>query len=198
MKNQQTYNKISQVLYSTLETQRNSFDLAKYVVDNDIEGDIIECGIAAGGNFATMILGAIENDKGKTRGFWGFDSFEGIQLAGKKDKEQAGIGAITHNTDVEYGELLVSSGITSHPLQQVVNNLTNWGLDNYKVHLIQGWVQNTIPQLFGNGPKTGNVTPDNFVPQVEELINKLNPKNIPPSIKDLFLKEGITFERPLR
>jgi hypothetical protein len=59
-------------------------------------------------------------------------------------------------------------------------------------------LQNTIPQLFGNGPKTGNVTPDNFVLQVEELINKLNPKNIPPSIKDLFLKEGITFERPLR
>jgi hypothetical protein len=59
-------------------------------------------------------------------------------------------------------------------------------------------LQNTIPQLFGNGPKTGNVTPDNFVLQVEELINKLNPKDIPPSIKDLFLKEGITFERPLR
>jgi hypothetical protein len=90
MKHQTTYNKISQVLYSTLETQRNSFDLAKYVVDNDIEGDIIECGIAAGGNFATMILGAIENDNGTSRTFWGFDSFEGIQLAGKKDTQQAG------------------------------------------------------------------------------------------------------------
>jgi hypothetical protein len=148
MKNQQTYNKISQVLYSTLETQRNSFDLAKYVVDNYIQGDIIECGIAAGGNFATMILGAIENDNGTSRTFWGFDSFEGIQLAGKKDKEQAGIGAIAHNTDVEYDELLVSSGITSHPLQQVMNNLNSWGLSgfNFNIHLIKGWVQNTIPQ----------------------------------------------------
>jgi O-methyltransferase len=147
MKNQQTYNRISQVLYSTLETQKSSFDLAKHVVDNDIEGDIIECGIAAGGNFATMILGATENEKGAARRFWGFDSFEGIQRAGKKDAEQAGIGAITHDTNVPYEDLLVTTNITAHSLQQVMTNLMNWGLDKYDVNLIQGWVQNSIPTV---------------------------------------------------
>jgi hypothetical protein len=56
-------------------------------------------------------------------------------------------------------------------------------------------LQNTIPQFFGNGPKTGNVAPENFVPQVEELINKLNPKNIPPSIKELLRNKGISFSK---
>ena len=70
--NQTVYNQISQVLYSNLETQKNSYDIAKYVVDNNIKGDIIECGVAMAGNFATMILGA----KGKGRTFWGFDSFQ--------------------------------------------------------------------------------------------------------------------------
>lgn len=134
-------NQISGHLYSTLETQQNSFDMGKYVVDNKIEGDIIECGIASGANFATMMLGASED---LSRTFWGFDSFEGIQLAGKKDTLQAGIGAITHDVNVPDSELLISSGITSHSKESVLINFKNWGVDNYDIKLVEGWVQNTI------------------------------------------------------
>lgn len=134
-------NQISGHLYSTLETQQNSFDMGKYVVDNKIEGDIIECGIASGANFATMMLGASED---LSRTFWGFDSFEGIQLAGKKDTLQAGIGAITHDVNVPDSELLISSGITSHSKESVLINFKNWGVDNFNIKLVEGWVQNTI------------------------------------------------------
>jgi O-methyltransferase len=138
---------IAGALYSTKETQMNSYEMAKYVVQNNIEGDIIECGVAMAGNFASMILGAVSMPEGKNRKFWGFDSFQGIQLAGKKDTQQAGIGDITHNTDVPYEDLLVSSGITSHSKQQVLNNLNTWGLSNYQIELVEGWVQNSIPQV---------------------------------------------------
>lgn len=134
-------NQISGHLYSTLETQQNSFDMGKHVVDNKIEGDIIECGIASGANFATMMLGASED---LSRTFWGFDSFEGIQLAGKKDTLQAGIGAITHDVNVPDSELLISSGITSHSKESVLINFKNWGVDNFNIKLVEGWVQNTI------------------------------------------------------
>lgn len=134
-------NQISGHLYSTLETQQNSFDMGKYVVDNKIEGDIIECGIASGANFATMMLGASED---LSRTFWGFDSFEGIQLAGKKDTLQAGIGAITHDVNVPDSELLISSGITLHSKESVLINFKNWGVDNFNIKLVEGWVQNTI------------------------------------------------------
>jgi hypothetical protein len=145
MNDSQLLDNIAGALYSTKETQMNSYNLGKYVVENNIEGDIIECGVAMAGNFASMILGATSLPKGEKRKFWGFDSFEGIQLAGKKDTQQAGIGVITHNTDVSYEELLVSSGITSHSKQQVQNNLNNWGLNKYNVELVEGWVQNSIP-----------------------------------------------------
>ena len=56
-------------------------------------------------------------------------------------------------------------------------------------------LKNSIPQFYGNGPATGNVSPDNFVPQVVELINKLNPDNIPPSIKQLLRDSGISFSK---
>jgi O-methyltransferase len=138
-------NFIAGSLYSTKETQMNSYDMGKYVVENNIDGDIIECGVAMAGNFASMILGAISIPNGQKRKFWGFDSFQGIQLAGKKDTQQAGIGNITHNTNVPYESLLVSSGITSHSKQQVINNLSSWGLIQNNIELVEGWVQNTIP-----------------------------------------------------
>ena len=145
MNDSQLLDIIAGALYSTKETQMNSYNLGKYVVENNIEGDIIECGIAMAGNFASMILGAISLPQGESRKFWGFDSFVGIQLAGKKDTQQAGMGAITHNTDVPYEDLLVSSGITSHSKEQVLNNLGNWGLGKYNIELVEGWVQNSIP-----------------------------------------------------
>jgi hypothetical protein len=145
MNDSQLLDIIAGALYSTKETQMNSYNLGKYVVENNIEGDIIECGVAMAGNFATMILGATSLAQGQSRKVWGFDSFVGIQLAGKKDTQQAGIGAITHNTDVAYEDLLVSSGITSHSKEQVMNNLTSWGLNRFNIELVEGWVQNSVP-----------------------------------------------------
>ena len=141
MNDSQLLDIIAGALYSSKETQMNSYNLGKYVVENNIEGDIIECGVAMAGNFASMILGATSLPQGENRKFWGFDSFIGIQLAGKKDTLQAGIA---HNTDVSYEDLLVSSGITSHSKQQVENNITNWGLNKYNIELVEGWVQNSI------------------------------------------------------
>jgi hypothetical protein len=43
--NQELLDKIAQTLYSTKETQRNSYDMGRYVVESNIEGDIIECGV---------------------------------------------------------------------------------------------------------------------------------------------------------
>lgn len=148
---QRMFDHIGGFVYSTKETQKHSFDMGKYVVDNNIKGDIIECGVASGGNFASMMLGAISNSIGKERIFWGFDSFQGIQLAGKKDDVQAGIGAITHDVNVPEEQLLISSGITVHPKQQVIDHLTSWGLiPELKINLIEGWVQNSIPTVIDN------------------------------------------------
>jgi O-methyltransferase len=144
----QMFDVVGNACYSTKETQQHSFDMGKMVADNNIEGDIIECGVAAAGNFASMMLGVLSSDNYIRRKFIGFDSFQGIQLAGKKDTVQAGIGAITHDVNVPEEQLLVSSGITVHPKQQVINNLSNWGLYGqipHDIDLIEGWIQNTLP-----------------------------------------------------
>ena len=56
-------------------------------------------------------------------------------------------------------------------------------------------LKNSIPQFYGNGPATGNVVPDDFVPQVVELINKLKPDNIPPSIRQMLRQNEMFFTK---
>lgn len=140
---------IAEVLYTTRATQRHSFNIARETVAKGIAGDIVECGIAAGGNFASMIVGALSADRVDQwhRKFWGFDSFQGIQLAGKHDTWQAGIGPITHDVNVPEESLLVSSGVTVHSRESVIELLTRWGLwGQANIELIGGWVQHTLPE----------------------------------------------------
>lgn len=49
---------------------------------------------------------------------------------------------------------------------------------------------NTITQFYGNGPLTGNVSPDKYVDQVEDLVNKLDVVDLPYSIKTLMRANG--------
>lgn len=138
-------NQLRKMVYSTTETVQSSYELGEYVESNNIEGAVIECGIASGGNFGAMICGVLmANDKPK-RKFYGFDSFEGIQLAGAKDDIQAGIGAITHDISVDPKELLKSSGITVHRKSEVEGKFKDLGLsDTVNIEFVEGWVQNTI------------------------------------------------------
>jgi O-methyltransferase len=145
MKPHELYPHIAGVAYSTRETLQNSFDLGFSVGALGIEGDIVECGIAAGANFAMMIHGCLKAENYTNRRFWGYDSFEGIQLAGSKDTEQAGIGEITHDVNVPESELLKSSGITVHSKESVTHNLVKWFSPHTNWKLVKGWVQNTIP-----------------------------------------------------
>lgn len=132
--------------YSSNETKYHSYCMGRYVNDDNIPGDIVECGVAAGGNFAMMMMGHQDNNHIEMkRRFWGFDSFQGIQLAGEKDDQQPGIGKITHDVHVPEEHLLVSSGVTSYSKNVVIQNLIRWNMWNTNdIELIEGWIQHTL------------------------------------------------------
>jgi O-methyltransferase len=147
----QTLQSLGGVVYSTRETLMSSFEVAKLIAQNNVEGAVIECGVASGGNFGSMMCGILGVEPTTNRTFYGFDSFVGIQLAGKKDTVQAGIGEITHDVNVPDADLLVSSGITVHSKVNLESSLNLWGLNQRcKIELVEGWVQNTITQELAN------------------------------------------------
>lgn len=121
--------------YSTWQTIELSYNFAKQMIDENIEGDFVECGVAAGNNLAAMCAAG--------RHGFGFDSFEGIPWAGENDDIQPGMDHKTNNVG------LISSGISSHSFENVESDMKKWGIENYT--LIKGWFQHTVP-LFGQRP----------------------------------------------
>jgi O-methyltransferase len=122
--------------YSTLSVFHSTYNLAREV---KCSGDIVECGVAAGSNFAQMIKAS--KDAGHKRKYYGFDSFVGIPWAGERDQTQPGIGV----KDKSKHGLLESSGISSHSRQSCIDNLERWGVMDSDVILIEGWFQKTLP-----------------------------------------------------
>lgn len=115
--------------YSSWQTIELSYLFAKEAIDTGIEGDVVECGVACGNNFAAMCRAG--------RYGIGFDSFEGIPWAGENDEEQPGIGPKTGNIG------LSSSGITVHTLEDAKLNMERWGIKDY--HFVKGWFENSLP-----------------------------------------------------
>jgi O-methyltransferase len=121
--------------YSTHDVFEHTYNITK---DVKLSGSIVECGVAAGSNFAQMIKASI--DSGINRNYYGFDSFNGIPFGLEVDVEQPGIGKLD---PAKYG-LLESSGITVHDKKGVIENLTKWNVMNDNIHLIEGWFQDTL------------------------------------------------------
>src|SRR5690606_23434766 len=63
-----------------------------------------------------------------------------------KDTQQPGIGPISHDVNVGERELLKSSGITVHGMDQVKSNMARWGVQGMNLIYHQGWFQDTLPQ----------------------------------------------------
>jgi hypothetical protein len=128
--------------YSSRETVENTKFYAQQILDRNIPGAFVECGVAAGAQ-----LGAMRDVVGSSRWIYGFDSFEGIPIASANDTVQPGVGP---NPNVPYNnvnDLLKSSGITVHDYQSVRNNLNRWtGNKSENVVLVKGWFQNTLAQ----------------------------------------------------
>lgn len=123
-------------LYGFEDTIFESYNLAREVAG--LEGDIVECGIAMGAQLCAMKLGAPKKIA------WGFDSFEGIQLAGQHDEYQPGVGEKLDPNRSIPENLLVSSGVTVHDKRSVESAITEWGFPMDEIRLIEGWVQHTL------------------------------------------------------
>lgn len=124
--------------YSSEEVLTFTYDCVKKILDNNIEGSLVECGVASGNQLGAMQECLIDNHT--TRPIYGFDSFQGIPYATKDDTQQPGIGEI--NKD-KMG-MLVSSGITVHSKDDVFGNFARWRFPFDNVTLIEGWFEETV------------------------------------------------------
>jgi O-methyltransferase len=134
---------IAQIAYSYRETVVHTMDCTlDLIYKRNIKGCFVECGVGAGAQIAAMKhVMTLYNEP---RTIYGFDSFEGIPMAGQYDDEQPGIGAIVHDKTLPERDRLVSSGITVHSKENVWNNFHKLEIPTDNVFLIKGWFQDTL------------------------------------------------------
>ena len=123
-------------VYSSQEVLEFTYKVACDV--SIIDGDFIECGVAAGSQLAMMNKAL--TDKGVNKSVYGYDSYQGIPYATIEDESQPAIGAIDKNN---LG-LLKTTGVSSHSKESVIENFKTWGVSLDNVTLVEGWFQNTL------------------------------------------------------
>lgn len=139
-----TPKQIFQYCYAEESTCHNTMDMVNYIINNNIKGDIIECGVGGGGQIA-LIKTALANRE-TTRNIIAFDSYEGIPYGiESKDKVQAGIGKMAGMDG-----RLESTGITVHSLPQVIQNINDCVGNTNDITFIKGWFQETLPDYKPN------------------------------------------------
>lgn len=127
---------------TSLERMYALYKAVYYILENDIEGDFIECGVWKGG-CAMLMAKLLEIHNIKNRKIILYDTYEGMSEPTEKDKDFSGKTA---------AELLQASSIEDQAsvwcyssFEEVKNNINLTGFDVERFHMIKGKVEDTIP-----------------------------------------------------
>jgi len=117
-------------------------DAVRYLVDNRIEGDVVECGVWKGGSMMAVARTLLQaGDTG--RNLFLFDTFEGMTEPGGDDV----------SLDGETAAALMQAGTRDEtdlvwcyaPLERVKQTIHGVGYEPAKIHFVKGRVEQTIP-----------------------------------------------------
>jgi hypothetical protein len=109
----------------------NIQQLYKYIVDNDIQGDILEAGVWKGG--ATILMAALNKYYNTNRKVYACDSYEGLPKTSKHSEDN-----VVNGTD--WQTYAVS-------LEEVKENFNKYKLLDDDVIFVKGFFEETIPNL---------------------------------------------------
>lgn len=109
-----------------------TYNLVAEIIKKNLQGDLVECGVAQGGCSALMALKAFEKNENGRR-IWLFDSFEGLPEPTAKDS-----GSFIRPLD---------RGSCLGTYEEVENLLfSNLKIDRKNVKMVKGWFEETLPK----------------------------------------------------
>jgi hypothetical protein len=130
---------------TTVDRMFALYQSVNYIIDNDIEGDFVECGVWRGGS-SMMIAQILKTRNIKNRSIYLYDTFEGMPAPSSDDVDFSGNDAKKLLMDViEYKE---NAPIWCYATEaDVIANISSTEIDLAQVHLIKGKVEDTIPTM---------------------------------------------------
>ncbi len=116
----------------------------KYVVESNISGDIVECGVWRGGSVLASINLLLKLED-TDRNIWLYDTFEGMSEPTKEDYSFRSGDAREKFNETKFNNK--SSSWCYASLEDVKNTLSFSSYPKENVHYIKGMVEETIPKL---------------------------------------------------
>jgi O-methyltransferase len=113
------------------EALEQTYIIAQSLIDQEIPGDFVECGVFAGAHCAVMAK-ALQGPLQESRKIHLFDSFEGLPAADERDQE------IWAHHGAKTGEAACSMAL-------VAANMQRWGIPDSILVYHRGWFSDTVP-----------------------------------------------------
>lgn len=139
----------------------------RYVIENNIPGDFVECGVWKGGN-TMMVALTLMKLKSTDRKIYLYDTFEGMSKPTDKD-----ISYKNEDADTEWSESQ-KGGINEwcySPLDEVRNNLKSTGYPEDKMIFVKGKVEDTLPGTIPEKVSVLRLDTDWYESTYHELVN---------------------------
>jgi len=118
-------------------------DAVQYVVKNEIDGAMVECGVWKGGSSMAMAL-TLKKLGVENRELYLYDTFSGMSAPGDNDITVTRVKAHERFSKTKISK--DASNWSVSPLEEVKENMFSTCYPKEKIHFIQGKVEETIPK----------------------------------------------------
>lgn len=136
------YQKCSPYTLTSIERMYALYKSLQYVINNNIEGDMVECGAWRGGS-AMLMAYALKKFNAEDRKIYIYDTFEGMSAPSNFDMDQQGASAAelleSQKGDKENSVWCLAS------IDDVQHNMNQTGYPKENIQFIKGRVEDTIP-----------------------------------------------------
>ena len=130
--------KVEPFTMTSVESVASLINAVSYIAKNEIEGDIVECGVWRGGSMMTVALTLLAHNDA-SRELYLYDTYEGMTEPESVDVRFDGVPAKSE-MEQQQGKWCYAS------IEDVQENIFSTGYPKEKIHLIKGKVEQTIPE----------------------------------------------------
>ncbi len=140
------YNKIKNYTLTSPERIITLLRAVKYITENNIEGDIVECGVWKGGSMMA-VAEQLSLLNSADRHLYLYDTFEGMNEPTQLDVAVNGVVAKDYLDKLERNEDNQKDIVWAYSaLKEVKSNLEKTNYPQNQLVFVEGTVENTIPQ----------------------------------------------------
>ena len=162
------YNLSKAYTMTSIERMYAAYKAVDYIESNNIEGDIVECGVWRGGSTMVMAYKLLKLNSTQ-RNLYLYDTFEGMSDPSEDDID---IGGVHSSQLLKKANKIEGNNIWCYAsLDEVKKNIDSTGYPVNKINYIKGKVEETIPNKMPQKIAILRLDTDWYESTKHELIN---------------------------